>query len=175
MHPTGTGGRLNCRARQAWAGVLREHWCREIVGYCWGKWGAFSTQFAWHGREGNRWQEFRIPCANAFTGPLPWPVHGARALPSVSCVACWNEQRALGFAEGPLCFGVARGQGRAESRRFSPFTHDPPRSKRMRSIVGVPQAALAPLAHFSGCGPARLRQCRGSPRRSKPVRGLRAR
>jgi hypothetical protein len=25
MHPTGTGGRLNCRARQAWAGVLREH------------------------------------------------------------------------------------------------------------------------------------------------------
>jgi hypothetical protein len=80
-----------------------------------------------------------------------------------------------GFAEGPLCFGVARGQGRAESRRFSPFTHDPPRSKRMRSIVGVPQAALAPLAHFSGCGPARLRQCRGSPRRSKPVQGLRTR
>jgi hypothetical protein len=98
-----------------------------IVG---GKWGAFSTQFARRSREGNRWLEFRIPCANAFTGPLPWPVHGARALPSVSCVACWNEQRALGFAEGPLCSGVARGQGRAELRRFSPFTHDPPRSKK---------------------------------------------
>ena len=141
-----------------------------------GKTGArLATQFARRSREVNSLADIQKPCANAFTGPLPWPMHGERALPSVSCVAYWNEQRALGFAEGPLCFGVARGQGRAESRRFSPFTHDPPRSKRRRSIVGVPQAELAPFAHFSGCGPARLRQCRGSPRRSKPVRGLRAR
>jgi hypothetical protein len=108
------------------------------------------------------WLTFRNPCANVFTGPLRWPMQGACALPSVSCVAYWNEQRALGFAEGPLCFGGSQGPGKAELRRFSSFTHGPPRSKRRRSIVGVPQAALAPFAHFSGCGPARLRQCRGS-------------
>ena len=74
-----------------------------------GKWGAFSTQFVRRSREGNRLLEFRIPVANAFTGPLPRPMHGARALPSVSCVACWNEQRALGFCRGPFVFRGSQG------------------------------------------------------------------
>jgi hypothetical protein len=40
-----------------------------------------------------------------------------RALPSVSCVAYWNEQRALGFCRGPFVFRGSQepGKGRIET------------------------------------------------------------
>jgi hypothetical protein len=103
-----------------------------------------STQFAWHGREGNRWLEFRIPCANAFTGPLPWPTHGARALPSVSCVAYWNEQRALGFCRGPFVFRGSQGPGKGRIEAL--FTiHARPSAKQKNAVDrgGAPGGACA--------------------------------
>jgi hypothetical protein len=69
-----------------------------------------------------------------------------------------------GSAEGPMCFGGARRQGRAaKMRRFSQFAHETPRSKRRRWIVGQPQAALAPFPHFSGSNNSSKRRLRRQP------------
>ena len=109
-----------------------------------GKWGAFSTQFVRRSREGNRLLEFRIPVANAFTGPLPRPMHGARALPSVSCVACWNEQRALGFCRGPFVFRGSQGPGKGRIETL--FTiHARPSAKQKEAVDcgGAPGGACA--------------------------------
>jgi hypothetical protein len=61
---------------------------------------------------------------------------------------------------GPFVFRGSQGPGKAELRRFSSFIHGSPRSKRRRSIVVVPQAALAPFPHFSGSNNSSKRRLR---------------
>jgi hypothetical protein len=112
-----------------------------------------STQFAWRCRGGDSLAGIQ----NKSLGRMRLPaLYRGRCMMRVHCLAypvlrTGMSKGLSGFAEGPLCFGVARGLGRApEMRRFSRSRTTLREAKGGGRSWGGPRRGACAVPTFSG-------------------------